>query len=515
MQISLSGLQISPPTKAPKIIDRSYFTHEVFSQVGETFSFKTTPGLNMHKWAVLRNSLEQGALIQIGDFRKDPNFKPEHEKNQPQLAVGHLSRYLKMLRLEPVPQNPTVHVDITSLFNEISTQALKIKFPAILEVENEPLRKKQYILPCKQNPKFSQDNLQQDLQGVTNITKRLPHDLVGWIDMYLMNKDEVGSKKIDFEQRKEILAHLEDLCNEKAQNALEILLKNYQNGLVFPDNNPLTEEVLAIREGVTSLDLFGFYSPQNLLSQIATFFPNLKSLKLGKVNDNTLQQLKVFPKLESLELGHPDNRFTSQELANLPKTLKRLSLSSCTLSDDAIAGLKDFEHLEELILSFTAVTRKNLYFLPISLKKLECRGCVTLTDTAIAGLTHCKNLQELDLLGTIVTGKNFELLPISLKKLDCHWCHRLTNNAIAGLTHCENLQELDLGGTKITGENFRLLPISLKKLECRGCLQLTDNAITGLNHCIHLQNLELSDTKVTNQWLDKLPKSIKIMRTQH
>jgi hypothetical protein len=511
MQISLSGPQLPLSTKAPKIIDRSYITHEVFSQVGETFSFKTTPGLNRYKWAVLRNSIEQGDLIQIGDLCRDPNLPPKHEKNQPQLAVGHLSLYLKMLRLEPETQNPTVDVDVTSLFNEISTQALKIKFPAIQEKEagNEQLRKKQYILHCKQNPKFSQNDLQQVLQGVTNITNGIPYELVGLIDMYLMNKDEVGSKKIDLQQRKEILAHLEDLCNKKAQDALEILLGIYQNGLVFPDNNPLTEELLAIRERVTSLDLCTCSYPHNVLLQIAAFFPNLKSLKISKVNDNTLQQLQLFPKLESLEFDYPEHQFTSQELAHLPKTLKRLSLSSCKLSDEAIAGLKELEHLEELILSDTIVTGKNFHFLPISLKKLECDSCQKLTDNAFDGLTHCENLQELGLSYTKVTGENFLLLPMSLRKLDCDFCLKLTDDAIAGLKHCENLQELNLSGTRLTGENFRLLPMSLRKLDCSRNYNLTE-AIVGLNHCIHLQNLNLEETNVSDQWLDKLPKSIKI-----
>jgi hypothetical protein len=564
-EVPSSGSPTAPQLKAHKIVDKSYITHKVFSKMGNNYSFETKPGSNKYKWTLLRNSIKKGDLIEIGDLRIDRNLPPEHKKNQPQLAVGHLRNYLKLLRLEKADQNPTVYVDVTSLFNTISTQALKKEFPAIIEVENEPLGKKQYILPCKQNPKFSAGNLPEDLQGVADITKRLPSDLVGYMDMYLMNEIEFGSEKIDLQQQKEILAQLEDLCNKKAQDALEILLKNYQNGLVFPDTNnpalhPLKKDsielLLPLRERVTSLDLSHCHLPNDGLLQIATFFPNLKSLKISEVNDSILQQLHSFPQLESLSFSETRDQFTAQKLANLPTTLKRLSFNYCKLSDEAIAGLKELEHLEELnlsdvnvsgenfhllpislkklnfnncfflkdkvivelkdfknlqelVLRNTNVTGENFHLLPISLKKLNCHNCSKLRDEALAELQDFKNLQELDLIGTKVTGKNFHLLPNSLKKLDCYGCRNLTGEAIAGLTHCENLQELDLSYTNVSGENFHLLPISLNKLNCRCCDNLIDKAIAGLTHCENLQELILSHANVTEENLYFLPISLK------
>jgi hypothetical protein len=543
-KVPSSGPQQSPPIKAPKIIDKSYVTHEVFRQVGDTFSFNTTPGINMYKWAVLRNSLEQGDLIQIGDLRKYPELQPENEENQPQLAVGHLKNYLKMLRLEPEAQNPSsIRIDVTSLFNKISSQDLMKKFPNISPEGDH------YILPCKQNPLLPEGNLPQDLQGVTDMTKQLPYELVGMIardfmnEASYMNENEVGSKKIDFEQRKQILAHLEDLCNKKALDALQTLLTNYQNGLVFPDNNPLTDELISIRERVTSLDLSGCRLPHNVLLQIATFFPNLKSLTFNEVNENILQQLHSFPKLESLKFKGTLHQFTSQELANLPKTLKRLVFEKCrdlitgnheAGLDNAIAGLKDFEKLEELVFEDSWIQGVNFSRLPTSLKRLHCLDCSELKDEAITGLNHCIKLEELKLRGNygVLTGKDFDKLPSSLKRLHCQWIKALTDASIAKLKHCKNLEELrlvysqitddiietikdfknlkklDLSSSQVTGKDLDKLSPSLESLRCDSCSNLKDDAIARLKVFEHLRELSVVGSNLTGENFQMLPISL-------
>ena len=161
-----------------------------------------------------------------------------------------------------------------------------------------------------------------------------------------------------------------------------------------------------------------------------------------------------------------------------------LDLTSTWVTDADLAKVAQMRHLRKLDLSHTRITDAGLE----QLKRLEnvvelnCYYAERLTEDGIAHLRGWKHLERLSLRGTKVTSGVFEHLAYltSLRSLDLGFT-QIEDEGFEQLASLARLEKLSLGGNRLSGSCLPLLKQlpALVDLDVSG-IQRVDSGLWGL-----------------------------------
>lgn len=209
----------------------------------------------------------------------------------------------------------------------------------------------------------------------------------------------------------------------------------------------------------------------------------VKKLNLSMVEDfKSLENLKIFGNLESLELSSMDSLSDIELLKNFTK-LTVFKMRSCDLLDsmDSISPIQNCKNLSELELnSFDFI--ENLDFLSEhkNLTKLQVSS-LKLTD--LGGVKDLKKIEGLDLDGcsSLIEVEQIKNLD-QLTDLNFGMCEKIEN--LDFLIHLKNLTKVNLQGCS----GIEKIP-SLDDLNNLRELNLNSTSISK-EDCVKLENLE-------------------------
>jgi hypothetical protein len=537
---------VSIPAVPNKSIDRNYFLHDVEQRNGDSFVLAQSKGFNKYNWSVLRNSLCDGDFIKMEVALKNPN-----------LAHEHLTRYLKILRLEKDATAPTVFLDVSCFFKQGPNPNLLQAFPQIRE-KREP-----YILRCRRCPNYGKNLKSENSipEKVNRLLQLVPYELQGSIfefmdvDLILnLHKERINdyytplsSTKSDVPLACNKLAkcRLVSAINTLAQDRISGLFSIYYSryfdddfdGMLFPPERLSTQILESIRGNVSScrdipMRRYLRDSKKQLgdfFDQIALYLPNLNEIRMRDflVTDEVTVHLEKFKCLTLLDLSGTSVK--GESFQHLPQRLTTLLCNNCqNLSDEAIVHLKSLP-LQRLDVANTQISSTNFRHLPTTLKILNlnscknvtdikdvpnsltillCNGCFRLSDKEISVLQSFESLEYLD-LSNIYSLTNVPF-PKTLKWMHCP-STQLADSAMMWLGRCTKLEDVDVSETPITGKNFDMLPASLTVLNASGCHGLDDKGILGLLRCRNLKKLDISRTSITGNYFSMLPTSLMIL----
>uniref|UniRef100_A0A0E0F491 NB-ARC domain-containing protein n=1 Tax=Oryza meridionalis TaxID=40149 RepID=A0A0E0F491_9ORYZ len=144
----------------------------------------------------------------------------------------------------------------------------------------------------------------------------------------------------------------------------------------------------------------------------------------------------------------------TENLLHLPSSLSFLTLSSCSLTNGALAvclqGLTSLKRLHiAQIMSLTSFPSPEVLQCLSALKKLYIHSCWCLRS--LGGLREVTSLSEVEIDSCIslelVDGNGIATIPSSLEKLSisgCHFHHKLQKLCIIGFGHLHSLESLSL-----------------------------------------------------------------------
>ena len=161
-----------------------------------------------------------------------------------------------------------------------------------------------------------------------------------------------------------------------------------------------------------------------------------------------------------------------------------LDLTSTWVTDGDLAKVAQMRHLRKLDLSHTRITDAGLE----QLKRLEnvvelnCYYAERITEDGIAHLRGWKHLEHLSLRGTKVTSQVFEHLAhlTSLRSLDLGFT-QIEDEGFEQLASLPRLEKLSIGGNRLSGSSLLLLKQlpALVDLDVSG-IQRVDSGLWGL-----------------------------------
>jgi Leucine-rich repeat (LRR) protein len=460
------------PNNQEKIIDSSFFLKNIIPQ-GTDYVFAPCPLLAEHKWVILRNSLQTGDFIRIE--------LPFLHQNHPSRQAGHLSNFLKILRLTPQDVSPTIHIDISSFVHDKSN-ILKRTFPQIIWLKGYSTKA---ILPCVQLPPIWKEAEQNSITSAWDVIKNCSNEIKGRILSNLhLYEFEKGKNYITYYE-KAIGNHLRVQFSKRAQEIWKKACKRNSGALPF-FSVVETKKIGTMRPYVTEWDTHNLPLTAQFITLLGEVFPNIEELNLRGCSsiDRTIRGLQNFKNLKILQLTN--STVTGKTFSSLAPSVKKLNLQDCSdLKEEAAVGLAQ-SHIVELNISETPLRGKYFAKLPKSLKRFSCFFCIELQDEALSGLEGSL-LEELDISYTPVQGTYFSVLPRSLKKLNCKYTN-LDDDAILALRESV-LEELNISYTYLQGTYFDQLPRTLKILDCSQCTQVGLDIILKLKNCTFLEEL--------------------------
>jgi hypothetical protein len=232
------------------------------------------------------------------------------------------------------------------------------------------------------------------------------------------------------------------------------------------------------------------------------------------VSDEDMDALAAIPTLERIDLSH--TRVTDLGLLRLKGLTKVRELNlfyAELITDEGLAVMRDWKHIERLNLRGTKVTDNTLALLAgkETIRALDI-GYAEVTDSGLQHLVSLRGLRELAFGGNKLTEVGLETLRAlpQLTHLDIAgkqrtdsglWFVGITDiglDPIAGLT---GLRELNLAGTPISARGIEKLA-GLKKLERLNlyqCKRITDDAAGVLAGFASLQWVDVKDTGMTSK----------------
>jgi Leucine-rich repeat (LRR) protein len=161
-----------------------------------------------------------------------------------------------------------------------------------------------------------------------------------------------------------------------------------------------------------------------------------------------------------------------------------LDLTSTWVTDGDLAKVAQMRHLRKLDLSHTRVTDGGLEQLKSleNVVELNCYYAERLTEDGIAHLRGWKHLEHLSLRGTKVTSQVFAHLArlTSLRSLDLGFT-QIEDEGFEQLASLARLEKLSIGGNRLTGSCLLLLKQlpALADLDVSG-IQRVDSGLWGL-----------------------------------
>lgn len=241
---------------------------------------------------------------------------------------------------------------------------------------------------------------------------------------------------------------------------------------------------------------------------VVEHFPNLREIDVYKaqVTDDCLLNLGANTHLETLKLCRC-TKLTGANFGCLPATLTLLDLSSCNITDKALAQLVHLTNLTSLDLSTVMLTDVGLCALSsINLVNLSLEYCRYVTDAGLLLLGRNKSLKRLTLSSGSVTDAGLAHLT-SLTSLTLSSCSKITGHAFSSLPNllvlytwfCESiavvrsdtLLELSLNGTGVSCIQFSCSELDALRVSLCGHV---DNAwLAQVGACTKLTSLSLTN----------------------
>jgi internalin A len=161
-----------------------------------------------------------------------------------------------------------------------------------------------------------------------------------------------------------------------------------------------------------------------------------------------------------------------------------LDLTSTWVTDGDLSRVAQMRHLQKLDLSHTRVTDAGLEQLKglENVVELNCYYAERLTEDGIAHLRGWKHLEHLSLRGTKVTSQVFEHLAhlVNLRSLDLGFT-QIEDEGFEQLASLSRLEKLSIGGNRLSGSCLLLLKQlpALVDLDVSG-IQRVDSGLWGL-----------------------------------
>jgi internalin A len=194
-----------------------------------------------------------------------------------------------------------------------------------------------------------------------------------------------------------------------------------------------------------------------------------------------------------------------------------LDLTSTWVTDGDLAKVAQMRHLRKLDLSHTRVTDAGLEQLKglENVVELNCYYAERLTEDGIAHLRGWKHLEHLSLRGTKVTSQVFEHLAhlVNLRRLDLGFT-QIEDEGFEQLASLSRLEKLSIGGNRLSGSCLLLLKQlpALVDLDVSGIqrvdsglwgLPLTEENLTRVGQLRQLQTLNLSGATLADRGVDR------------
>lgn len=249
-------------------------------------------------------------------------------------------------------------------------------------------------------------------------------------------------------------------------------------------------EAFAAAAALEGLDLSDAVVSSADLRHLAAI-PKLSSITLPTViDDEAVRHLQVCKRLQSLGLGH--RVIGADEIERLAgwKSLRRLSISRATLSDEALAALGGLENVDTLELVDCGLPDARLSHLRLPPKTTTL--LLSRNEIAGPGLVHLagSSIKTLGLEYNDLDDGSIRHLPQlqTLKKLFLEYCEKLTDAGIRtgilqGMTH-------------------------LDELRLRGMRKVTDASLDDLAKFGHLKTLSVRGVGITNDGVERLKKAM-------
>jgi len=194
-----------------------------------------------------------------------------------------------------------------------------------------------------------------------------------------------------------------------------------------------------------------------------------------------------------------------------------LDLTSTWATDGDLAKVAQMRHLRKLDLSHTRVTDAGLEQLKNleNVVELNCYYAERLTEDGIAHLRGWKHLEQLSLRGTKVTSQVFEHLAhlTSLRSLDLGFT-QIEDEGFEQLASLPRLEKLSIGGNRLSGACLLLLKQlpALVDLDVSGIqrvdsglwgLPLTDENLARIGQLRQLRALNLAGATLADRGVDR------------
>ncbi|KAG6409210.1 hypothetical protein SASPL_132244 [Salvia splendens] len=232
-------------------------------------------------------------------------------------------------------------------------------------------------------------------------------------------------------------------------------------------------------QNIVGIDISGWSLSGEFPSQLCSYLPKLRLLRLGHNNFNL--SLSPITNCTSLEEFNATSLFLTGNLPDFTplSSLKVLDLSYNLFSGDFPLSVTNLTNLETL--NFNENPTFNSWQLPETLTKLTSLKSLILSTCMLVGeiptlVGNLTSLVDLELSGNYLSGRvprelgrleNLEHLELYYNELEGQIPHEIGN-----LT---NLVDLDMSVNKLTGE----IPASLCRLPKLRVFQLYTNALTG------------------------------------
>jgi Leucine-rich repeat (LRR) protein len=182
-----------------------------------------------------------------------------------------------------------------------------------------------------------------------------------------------------------------------------------------------------------------------------------------------------------------------------------------------MAKVAQLRYLRKLDLSHTKITDRGMELLaPLeNVTDLNCYYAEYLTEDGVAHLRNWKHLERLNLRGTKVTSKVFDSLAklTSLRSLDIAFT-QIEDEGFDTLSALTKLESLAIGGNRLSGAALPLLKLlpSLVDLDVGGLqrvdsglwgLPLTDENLARIAELKQLRALNLADATLADRGVDR------------
>jgi WD40 repeat protein/Leucine-rich repeat (LRR) protein len=287
-----------------------------------------------------------------------------------------------------------------------------------------------------------------DLEG-TGVTDSGLEQIKGWTQLENISLPEATTDAG--------LVHLAGLTNLRHISKYTDLAQVQGFGLAHLKNlKQITDLSLLNYRGLTDQGLVGLKD-----------WTQLKRLELPtQISDVGLEHLAGLTNLESLNVGEMKN-LRGPGLTHLRylTKIKGLSLRGTQVTDDGLAGIKDWKHLESLALQ-ASVSDAGLIHLA-GLTNLQYLYFNNADNVKGPGLVHLKNhgrLNYLDLRGTGVTDEGLKYLAGLSQIAILNLPTQITDRGLEQLQLLPNLQTVIVKDCQVTSAGIERLKKSLPKL---------------------------------------------------